>query len=218
MQNSDVQLVWTTPCGQDLISEMARVSNPSNAKNTETAPKLIRYLITNAHWSPFELANMCISIKTSRAISRQILRHRTMTANEFSQRYADPVELSSFDLGLTEARLQDTKNRQNSLDVDDSDLQNNWAASQNKVLSVALEEYNSAINRGIAKEVARAVLPEGLTPTHLYINGSLRSWIHFCQLRCGNGTQKEATDIANKVRDLIKEHYPDVYEAAFLIK
>lgn len=178
----------------DFIAYVARVSNPSNQSNTLTASKLLKYLVKHKHWSPFEMAHVVMEINTTRDIARQILRHRSFTFQEFSQRYADPTG----DLGFShrEARLQDTKNRQNSLEVTDTDLEFAWKVEQQHVIERAEMTYKWAIERGIAKEQARAVLPEGLTNSRLYMTGSVRSWIHYCQLRMGVETQKEHREIA----------------------
>ena len=178
----------------EFIAYVARVSNPSNQTNHLTAPKLMKYLIENKHWSPLEMAHVVMEIETTRDIARQILRHRSFAFQEFSQRYADPTK----DLGFVtrEARLQDTKNRQNSIEVDDTELQREWENKQAKMIGTAREAYNWAINNGITKEQARAVLPEGLTVSKLYMAGSLRSWIHYCQLRMTAGTQKEHRKVA----------------------
>lgn len=179
----------------EFVAYVARVSNPSNQNNTETAPKLIKYLIKNKHWSPLEMVHVVMEINTTRDIARQILRHRSFAFQEFSQRYADPTK----DLGFVtrEARLQDTKNRQNSIEIkEDPELKHGWNERQKIVIEYAQKEYDWAIKNGIAKEQARAVLPEGLTVSRLYMSGSLRSWVHYCQLRCSNGTQKEHREIA----------------------
>jgi thymidylate synthase (FAD) len=188
---------------QDLIAFCARVSNPSNQLNKETSEKLIKYLITHKHYSPLEMVSACLEINTTRDIARQILRHRSFTFQEFSQRYADPTK----DLGfvLREPRLQDTKNRQNSIENDDGDLLIEWFAKQQKVIDAAQEAYKWAIDHGIAKEQARCVLPEGNVISRLYMSGTLRSWIHYIDLRSGNGTQKEHMDIAlNCAREIAK--------------
>lgn len=188
----------------EFIAYVARVSNPSNQTNHLTAPKLMKYLIENKHWSPLEMAHVVMEIETTRDIARQILRHRSFAFQEFSQRYADPTK----DLGFVtrEARLQDTKNRQNSIEIDDKELQREWENKQAKMIGTAREAYNWAINNGIAKEQARAVLPEGLTVSKLYMTGSLRSWIHYCQLRMTAGTQKEHRKVAIDCwHSLIKE-------------
>ena len=174
---------------QELIAYCARVSNPSNQLNSETSEKLIRYLVRHAHWSPLEMVSACVEITTTRDIARQILRHRSFSFQEFSQRYADPTKDLKF--VTREARLQDPKNRQNSVEVEDQLLQNEWYRAQQRVIYAAQREYEWAIANGIAKEQARAVLPEGLIESRLYMNGTLRSWIHFIELRSGNGTQKE---------------------------
>jgi thymidylate synthase (FAD) len=179
---------------EQLIAYAARVSNPSNQMNKETSEKLLKYCIRNSHWSVFEMVNVVMEIETTRDIARQILRHRSFAFQEFSQRYADPTK----DLGFVtrEARLQDTKNRQNSVEVEDKDLQDWWHKAQLEVWDTAELVYLNAINAGIAKEQARAVLPEGLTISRMYMNGTLRSWIHYCELRMGNGTQKEHREVA----------------------
>ena len=179
---------------QELIAYCARVSNPSNQFNSETSEKLIRYLVKHAHWSPLEMVSACVEITTTRDIARQILRHRSFSFQEFSQRYADPTKDLKF--VTREARLQDPKNRQNSVEVEDQLLQNEWYRAQQRVIYAAQREYQWAIANGIAKEQARAVLPEGLIESRLYMNGTLRSWIHFIELRSGNGTQKEHQLIA----------------------
>ena len=179
---------------QELIAYCARVSNPSNQLNTDTSEKLIRYLVKHAHWSPLEMVSACVEITTTRDIARQILRHRSFSFQEFSQRYADPTRDLNF--VTREARLQDSKNRQNSVEVEDQQLQNEWFRAQQRVIYAAQREYEWAIKNGIAKEQARAVLPEGLIESRLYMNGTLRSWIHFIELRSGNGTQKEHQLIA----------------------
>ena len=191
---------------QELIAYCARVSNPANQLNTETSEKLIRYLIRHQHWSPLEMVSACIEITTTRDIARQILRHRSFSFQEFSQRYADPTQ----DLGfvLREARLQDTANRQNSIAIDDPDLQEQWERKQRLVIDAAKESYQWAIEHGIAKEQARAVLPEGLTESRLYMNGTLRSWIHFIELRSANGTQREHQDVAVACAKVIADIFP----------
>lgn len=183
----------------DTIAYMARVSNPSNQANTQTAPKLLEYLMRENHWSPFEMVNMCIEIETTRDIARQILRHRSFSFQEFSQRYAK-VE---FEFVLREARLQDPKNRQNSTEVDDEILKGNWVAQQMDVIQAATKAYEWALENNIAKEQARAVLPEGLTGSRLYMNGTVRSWIHYVELRGGHGTQKEHIAVAKEVGKIL---------------
>ena len=181
---------------QDLIAHAARVSNPSNQLNTETSERLLNYLAKHAHWSPFEMASACIEIETTRDIARQIIRHRSFAFQEFSQRYADPAEFGE-QFVIREARLQDKTNRQNSVEIDsEEDIHFAWAAKQQEVIDKAKEVYEWAINSGIAKEQARAVLPEGNTKSRIYMNGTLRSWIHYIELRSANGTQKEHMEIA----------------------
>ena len=191
---------------QELIAYCARVSNPSNQLNTESSAKLISYLIKHQHWSPLEMVSACVEITTTRDIARQILRHRSFSFQEFSQRYADPTKDLNF--VTREARLQDDKNRQNSVEVDDQLLQNEWYRAQQRVIYAAKREYEWAIANGIAKEQARAVLPEGLIESRLYMNGTLRSWVHFIELRSGNGTQKEHREIAQMCAQVIAQVFP----------
>ena len=191
---------------QELIAYCARVSNPSNQLNSETSEKLIRYLVRHAHWSPLEMVSACVEITTTRDIARQILRHRSFSFQEFSQRYADPTKDLKF--VTREARLQDPKNRQNSVKVEDQLLQNEWYRAQQRVIYAAQREYEWAIANGIAKEQARAVLPEGLIESRLYMNGTLRSWIHFIELRSGNGTQKEHQLVALACAKAIAAIFP----------
>ena len=190
---------------EDFISYTARVSNPSNQMNTETSERLLKYCIRNKHWSIFEMVNVVMQIDTTRDIARQILRHRSFSFQEFSQRYADPTK----DLGFVtrEARLQDDKNRQNSVEIDDPKLIMEWEARQQYLISIVKEQYQWAIENGIAKEQARAVLPEGLTVSRMYMNGTLRSWIHFCELRMGNGTQKEHREVATSAWNEITKYF-----------
>ena len=198
----------TTNChtASELIAYTARVSNPTNQSNKETAPKLLRYLMRENHWSPFEMVHMTMEIKTTRDIARQILRHRSFSFQEFSQRYA-----VSENIGIErEARLQDEKNRQNSIVTDDKDIQHEWMHTQSRVRNIAKKEYEAALKMGIAKEQARALLPEGLTETTLYMAGSLRSWIHYCDLRRANGTQKEHMIVADQCWSVIGQHFPDI--------
>ena len=190
----------------DLIAYCARVSNPSNQLNTETSEKLINYLIKWKHWSPFEMANITLEIETTRDIARQILRHRSFTFQEFSQRYADPVKELTFE--TREARLQDQKNRQNSIQTDDEVLQDVWTFMQKKVVEEAKLAYSWAIENGIAKEVARAVLPEGLTMSRMYVNGTIRSWIHYIDIRSDKATQKEHREIAVACAEAISKLFP----------
>jgi thymidylate synthase (FAD) len=198
---------------QDLIAFCARVSNPANQYNTETSEKLIKYLIRNQHWSPLEMVNACIEIETTRDIARQILRHRSFFFQEFSQRYADPTQEIQDAFQLREARLQDTKNRQNSVQLDMNDeaqrnLAIEWERAQKRVLWTVEREYKWAIANGIAKEQARAILPEGLTISRLYINGTIRSWLHYIQLRSANGTQLEHQEIAKACATVISNVFP----------
>ena len=211
-----VKLVsYTTPCVAelghdsdllDLIAFCARVSNPSNQTNTDTTDKLIGYLIKHKHWSPFEMANVCLEIETTRDIARQILRHRSFTFQEFSQRYADPVKDLSFT--YRDARLQDTKNRQNSIETEDPSLQLEWLYQQREVVNAAKKAYEWAMDNGIAKEVARAVLPEGLTMSRMYVNGTIRSWIHFIETRTHISTQKEHRLVALECAKAISVVFP----------
>ncbi len=193
---------------EEFIAYAARVSNPGNQINNETAPKLLRYLAKHSHWSPFEMVSICMEIKTTRDIGRQILRHRSFSFQEFSQRYAEVTD--GFE--LREARLQDEKNRQNSIDTDDIKLQSQWEAAQQTVAGYASQAYQWALANGIAKEQARAVLPEGMTRSTMYMNGTLRSWIHYCDLRASHGTQKEHMEIAKAAWDLILVEFPSLSE------
>lgn len=200
---------------QELIAFCARVSNPSNQFNTQTSEKLISYLIKHQHWSPLEMVSACLEVTTTRDIARQILRHRSFAFQEFSQRYADPTAELDEAFVLREARFQDTKNRQNSVEADMSDdaqrmIAIEWERAQKRVLFSVKQEYQWAIKNGIAKEQARAVLPEGLTVSRLYMNGTLRSWIHFIQVRAGNGTQKEHMEVARECAKVISEIFPMV--------
>lgn len=194
----------------DQIAYCARVSNPSNQNNTDTSEKLVRYLIKNQHWSPLEMVSVCLEIETTRDIARQILRHRSFSFQEFSQRYADPTKDLNF--VTREARLQDTKNRQNSIEVDDNLLQNEWYRAQQRVIYAAQREYAWAMENGIAKEQARAVLPEGIMGSRLYMNGTMRSWVHYIQLRSANGTQKEHREIALACAAAIEPIFPMIKE------
>lgn len=190
----------------ELVAFCARVSNPSNQNNKETSEKLIRYLTKHKHWSPLEMVSMCLEIETTRDIARQMLRHRSFSFQEFSQRYADPTK--DLDFVTREARLQDEKNRQNSIEVNDQKLQSDWDYQQKRVIIAAKEAYEWAIKNGIAKEQARAVLPEGNTVSRLYMNGTLRSWIHYIELRSANGTQKEHIEVAKKCAEVIAKVFP----------
>jgi thymidylate synthase (FAD) len=205
-----VKVIWATPEGEDLIAYMARVSAPENQGNKETAPKLVKYLIKHKHWSPLEMVNVCMEIETTRDIARQILRHRSFSFQEFSQRYAVAT-----DFELSEARLQDNKNRQNSLVTDDTKIQNWWNAAQLRVQSDAELMYQSALKMGIAKEQARKLLPEGLTMSKMYMNGTLRSWLHYVDIRCDAATQKEHREVALKCNDELIKLFPNVMEAMY---
>ena len=198
---------------QDLIVYCARVSNPANQNNTDTSEKLINYLIRNKHWSPFEMASACIEINTTRDIARQILRHRSFAFQEFSQRYADPTQ--HLDFIYREARLQDEKNRQNSIEFDDHELKMHWEYWQEEVINIAEKAYEWAVKQGIAKEVARAVLPEGLTSSRLYMNGSIRSWIHYIEVRSHESTQKEHRLIATACARELAQIIPTITNFVF---
>ena len=191
----------------EMVAYCARVSNPSNQTNTETSEKLIRYLIKHQHWSPLEMVSACLEINTTRDIAHQIVRHRSFSFQEFSQRYANPQDIDDT-FEVREARLQDPKNRQNSIPVADMELQMWWDAQQKHIIEIAKTTYDNALSKGIAKEQARAVLPEGLTKTRLYMNGTLRSWIHYIELRGGHGTQKEHMDIAHACAEVISKIFP----------
>jgi len=193
---------------QDLIAYCARVSNPSNQLNTETSAKLLNYLAKHKHWSPFEMVSACLEIETSRDIAHQIVRHRSFSFQEFSQRYANPDEEFGEMFVEREARLQDHKNRQNSIETDDKEINLEWFRIQGRVKWMVEQEYKKAIKLGIAKEQARALLPEGLTKTRLYMNGTLRSWMHYIELRGANGTQKEHMEIAKACAKVISEIFP----------
>ena len=196
---------------EDMIVHMARVSNPKTQAFNSDPARLIRYLIKNQHWSPFEMVNVVMEINTTRDIARQILRHRSFSFQEFSQRYADPTTDLGFE--LREARLQDTNNRQNSIETDDKELQAEWKIKQINLIAEAKNAYDWAITNGIAKEQARVVLPEGNTQSRMYMNGALRSWIHYCQLRTANGTQKEHMEVAEDCWKIIAECFPNVVAA-----
>ena len=215
---SDVKLVGITKpeidgikTAEELVAYCARVSNPSNQANTQSVDKLIRYCIKNQHWSIFQMVNITISINTTRDIARQILRHRSFSFQEFSQRYADPTKDLGFE--LREARLQDNMNRQNSIETDDENIKELWEERQASVIYRAKEAYEWAIENGIAKEQARAVLPEGNTQSRIYMQGDLRSWIHYCQLRMENGTQKEHMEVAKACWGIIEAQFPNVVTA-----
>ena len=200
---------------EEFIVYCARVSNPNNQNTNEFSDKLIRYLIKNQHWSPMEMVSVVMEINTTRDIARQMLRHRSFSFQEFSQRYADPTKDLSFE--IRDARKQDTTNRQNSIELQgtlgDDNLKESWTIKQKDFVNKSIELYSWAITNGIAKEQARAVLPEGMTHSRLYMSGSLRSWIHYCELRRGNGTQKEHQEIANASWDIIAENFPNVAKA-----
>lgn len=207
----------TIPTGLDnitnadeLIAYCARVSNPSNQMNTLTAPKLVKYLYQHGHWSPFEMVSATLEINTTRDLGRQLLRHRSFSFQEFSQRYADPR--SSLGFTTREARLQDAKNRQASIDIDDEELHAKWLEKQAEVVGVSNDAYAWAIEAGIAKEVARSVLPEGLIKTRMYMSGTIRSWIHFVQVRTHISTQKETRELANQIKSIILDNFPSLIE------
>ena len=199
---------------QDIIAYTARVSNPSNQDNTETSERLLRYLIREKHWSPFEMVSACLEVTTTRDIARQLLRHRSFSFQEFSQRYADPTQDLKF--GMRQARLQDTKNRQNSIELSDYhehvDLQLEWYKKQAEVTNVSKKSYEWAIKNGIAKEQARVVLPEGIMESRLYVNGTIRSWIHYVDLRSGHGTQKEHIELAKACANALEPVFPIIKE------
>jgi thymidylate synthase (FAD) len=204
---SEVNLVWATPKADEVIAYCARVSNPSNQHNMETAPRLLRYLRKHRHWSPFEMASVCLEIVTTRDIARQILRHRSFSFQEFSQRYAEATDFAE----LTEPRLQDEKNRQNSIETDDQYLNHWWKMAQNRVLGDSEYMYKEALGKGIAKEVARKLLPEGLTMSRLYMSGTVRSWIHYLEVRTGVETQKEHREIALLCQNELECLMPTVF-------
>lgn len=199
---------------EDIIAYCARVSNPDNQANKETTPKLLQYLIKHKHWSPFEMVDMVVEINTTRDIARQILRHRSFSFQEFSQRYADPTK--DLAVYMREARLQDTKNRQNSIETDDETLKRQWEAKQQQIVHESRLAYKWAIENGIAKEQARAVLPEGNMQSRMYMKGSVRSWIHYCELRCGPETQKEHREVAFKCAEILKNHLPFLKHSEWL--
>ena len=202
-----VQLVHTTPNAESLIAYMARVSNPNNQDNPESE-RLIKYLIKHKHWSPFEMVNMCVEIETTRSVAAQILRHRSFSFQEFSQRYAQVDKPAT----LPQLRRQDTKNRQNSIDNLDVGTVEDFNAKMKSLFELSESLYNEMLQAGVAKECARDVLPLS-TPTKLYMNGTLRSWLHYCDLRCANGTQLEHKLIADQVKDLIEQEFPTIYKA-----
>lgn len=202
------QEVETGATMEDLVAYCARVSNPANQTNTETNSRLLKYLMKNKHWSPFEMVSICLEIQTTRDIARQILRHRSFSFQEFSQRYA----VADLGFEYKEARVQDTKNRQNSFEIDDMKLKDTWENIQDRVIETTETAYKWALDNGIAKEQARAVLPEGMTVSRLYMNGTLRSWIHYIELRSGNGTQKEHRDVALACAAAISPVFPMINE------
>lgn len=206
--SQQVSLVWVTPSAEQKIAYMARVSNPANQDNLVSAPKLLKYLIKNKHWSPMEMVNVCMEIETTRDIARQILRHRSFSFQEFSQRYA----VSERFIQNSQVRLQDEKNRQNSLYTDDVSLQYWWEGIQRRLIDEAKFMYTAALDKGIAKEVARKLLPEGLTMSRMYMNGTLRSWLHYIDIRCDSATQKEHREIAEQCRDIIFTEFPTIKE------
>jgi thymidylate synthase (FAD) len=207
-----VKYIHSTLDGDGLIASIARVSNPKNQDNRETAPRLIKYCATHGHWSVFEMASLCVEINTTRDIGRQILRHRSFSFQEFSQRYQDVSELPPLEV-FRETRLQDAKNRQGSTISDDEELQKWFERQQFDIWSYTNKKYKEALEKGIAKEQARCILPEGLTPTRMYMNGTVRSWIHFLQARLYSGAQKEIREIAEEVEKIIKSIYPETYDA-----
>jgi thymidylate synthase (FAD) len=200
---SKVKLIWSTPEGEDLVAYMARVSNPENQDNKETAGKLVKYLVKNKHWSPLDMVDMCVEIETTRDIARQILRHRSFYFQEFSQRYA---EVQGFE--RSECRMQDEKNRQNSLECENPDLEVWWHRAQQRVIDDAEFLYKQALSRNIAKEVARKILPEGLTMSRMYMKGTLRNWIHYLEVRCDAATQKEHREVALLIKEQLLKCYP----------
>ena len=203
-----VNLVWATSDLEEKVAYCARVSNPENQNNHETAPKLLKYLMKHKHWSPFEMANVCMEIETTRDIARQILRHRSFSFQEFSQRYAS---VNSF--AVRECRMQDTKNRQNSLTTDDAQLQNWWELAQKRVKDDAELMYHAALAKGIAKEQARALLPEGMAVSRMYMNGTLRSWLHYIEVRTDPSTQKEHRDVAEACKNVLATVCPSIMSA-----
>ena len=201
-----VKLVWVTPDAEEKVAYMARVSNPGNQDNKETAPRLLRYLMKHKHWSPFEMVNVCMEIECTRDIARQIIRHRSFSFQEFSQRYAEAL-----DMECSEVRLQDEQNRQNSIPTQDREIQRWWDEMQRSLIAQARGVYGAALNNGIAKEVARKVLPEGLTYSRMYMNGTLRSWMHYVDIRCDEATQKEHREVAEKCKAILTEQFPSIY-------
>ena len=211
-EQHNARLVSITPDAEGQIVYMARVSNPNNQSNMETAPRLIKYLIKHKHWSPFEMASMQVEINTTRAIAAQVLRHRSFSFQEFSQRYSTVGDLPS--IGLPHLRTQDLKNKQASHDDLDEDVKRHLEIEIDRLYKSSQDLYNYALSKGVAKECARSILPLG-TPTRMYMSGTIRSWLHYCQIRCGVETQLEHRLIANAIKDIIEEQLPSVYEAAF---
>jgi len=205
LMSNKVKVIWSTPNGEDLIAHMARVSAPANQEAGTDSSRLIKYLVKHKHWSPFEMVNVCMEIETTRDIARQILRHRSFSFQEFSQRYAEVQGYS-----ISEARMQDTKNRQNSLETEDRELQEWWTAKQREALKSARMVYDEALAIGIAKEVARKVLPEGITMSKMYMQGTLRSWMHYVDIRCDAATQKEHRDVALKCKEELIKLFPNI--------
>ena len=203
--SNKVKVIWSTPNGEDLVAHMARVSAPANQEAGTDSSRLIKYLVKHKHWSPFEMVNVCMEIETTRDIARQILRHRSFSFQEFSQRYAEVQGYS-----ISEARMQDTKNRQNSLETEDRELQEWWTAKQREALKSARMVYDEALAIGIAKEVARKVLPEGITMSKMYMQGTLRSWMHYVDIRCDAATQKEHRDVALKCKEELIKLFPNI--------
>ena len=205
---SKVNVLWVTPDAENTIAYCARVSNPANQHNTETSAKLLNYCIKNNHWSVFEMVNVCMQIETTRDIARQILRHRSFSFQEFSQRYAEAYEWER-----CEVRMQDVKNRQSSMASDDKELARWWLSEQAELLHKATKLYKNALNAGIAKEVARKVLPEGMTTSRMYMNGTLRSWLHYVTIRCDKATQKEHREVADACKAELIKLFPSLKEA-----
>ena len=205
----NVKKIWTTPDGDKLIAKLARVSNPANEDNHETAPRLIKYLIDHKHWSPFEMVHACVEVATTRDIGRQILRHRSFSFQEFSQRYAEVTE----PFAEREVRMRDTKNRQNSTVCEDQALVQWWKTACSTVVEYAGEAYAEALAQGVAPEVARSLLPEGLTPTRMYMCGSLRSWLHYWEIRCDEATQKEHRAVAEATKAVVLSEFPQLRKA-----
>lgn len=205
--SSKVKLIWSTPDAENLVAYMARVSNPANQDNKQTASKLLKYLVDNKHWSPFEMVNVCMEIETPRDIARQILRHRSFSFQEFSQRYATVTMMA-----VRECRMQDEKNRQNSLPTQDRELAKMWEEAQADIIDHVFVVYERMLKEGVAKEVARAILPEGMTYSRMYMNGTLRSWLHYIDIRCDKATQKEHREVAEQCKIVISNLFPSLFE------